>query len=142
MLNIIKLISLLLLCFHSNNSHGIENKCLIKKEGYSSSTLDLSYIQLISSPEKYYGKIISLRGVLDVEYGKTLLYFEERSKKHLILKESVLLEFGVEQQNLNLSKYSGQFFEVIGKFEKSGFQKASGQLQEIDFLCKLTPFYP
>ena len=96
--------------------------------------LDVSVIQLITSPEKYDGKIVHVTGFIKIEFEGTAIYLHEEDYKKHIYKNSIWLSMPNELYSLK-NEISEKYGSVIGTFKaepKGHFGMFSGTITNIN----------
>jgi hypothetical protein len=85
--------------------------------------IDVSVINLISTPEKYEGKFINVVGYLHLEYEGDGLYLHEEDMRHTLSKNSLCLSFN-DEVAASAKKYNNHYVIIEGFFTAS----SKGQL--------------
>ncbi len=106
--------------------------------------LSISFIQLISHPEKYDGKLLRVSGFMHVKPEDVGLYFSKKNADYL-MRESIWISFDSSFLKVNNVKlFDCKYVELIGIFDKdekghiSGFQ---GSLKSVSYIRKLKKWY-
>ncbi|WP_417362226.1 hypothetical protein [Gallaecimonas pentaromativorans] len=80
-MNFLKIIMVVLIfnlsCAYAS---GDENRCPIRTDDDTSSSQPVSMISLIVNPEKYYGKMMYIKGLFDIDQRLLVIYLDRRSK--------------------------------------------------------------
>lgn len=134
-MNFLKIIMVVLIfnlsCAYAS---GDENRCPIRTDDDTSSSQPVSMISLIVNPEKYYGKMMYIKGLFDIDQRLLVIYLDRRSKLNIITKEAVLVRLGGIDLDL-LKNLDGKFVYLNGIFEKTEFPKFAGQFKKVQILC-------
>jgi hypothetical protein len=83
----------------------------------------VSLVQLIASPEKFDGKIVTVDGFLDMNREGDLLYLHEVDSKNLILANAIWIN-RTEQMGKNRLNLNMKYVKVVGKF-KVGYKHSN-----------------
>jgi len=97
---------------------------------------NISIIQLISNPEKYDGKIISVAGFLNLEFEETALYLSQNDEEHKLRKNSIWIEKASDRCSI----YHKEYVIITGTFDMKNnghFGSFSGTLKKIVNIYKL-----
>lgn len=104
----------------------------------------VSFIQLISNPEKFEGKLLRVSGFMHVKPEDIGLYFSKESADYL-LGESIWISFDssfIKKNSIRL--FDAKYVELVGIYDKnerghiSGFQ---GSLKSVSQIRKLKKWY-
>lgn len=74
-----------------------------------------SALQLVTTPERYDGKLVSVIGFLGMEHEGDLLFVHEEDQKHLILSNSVRVD-GTKQMFKNREQLDMKYVKLLGVF--------------------------
>lgn len=105
---------------------------------------EVSLINLISTPERYDGKWVSVSGFFVYEFENTALYLTPEDRKHFVYKNAVWVEpsmssLGLDKTELG-SRYSRRYCQVTGVFDKiepDMFFQYSGTISNITHIITL-----
>jgi len=128
------IILLLFICttnsFSQNDSIQIPNE--IKKREQAEY---VSIINLISSPEKYYGKRVNVSGYLSTEFEGTAIYLSREDFENQIYKNSIFLLIG---KSSDYQIYHKEFVTLEGTFIKGNGHMGlfAGMIKDIDYMRK------
>ena len=128
------MIIVLILNINCSYASGDENRCPIRTDDDTSSSQQVSMISLIVNPEKYYGKMMYIKGLFDIDQRLLVIYLDRRSKLNIITKEAVLVRLGGIDLDL-LKNLDGKFVYLNGIFEKTEFPKFIGEFKKVHILC-------
>jgi hypothetical protein len=81
--------------------------------------IGISMIQLIATPEKFDGKMISVVGFLAIETEDTRLYLSEEDYRHYIPDNGVFIVVNKEV-NTNIEKVDLHYVSLVGVFKLKG----------------------
>ncbi|RTY85534.1 hypothetical protein [Flavobacterium sp. GT3R68] len=95
----------------------------------------VSIIQLISNPEKYDGKIISVAGFLNLGFEETALYLSQNDEEHKLKKNSIWIDKDSDRSSI----YHKEYVIITGTFDMKNnghFGSFSGTLKKITNIYK------
>ncbi|WP_406665644.1 hypothetical protein [Gallaecimonas sp. GXIMD1310] len=114
----------------------MDEGCPVRTNVNIGNSKSVSMINLITSPEKYYGRMINIKGLLDIDGRLPIVYFDKRSEKNIITKEAVFITDPKINADLEiLNKLDGEFVVVNGIFEKPDYSKFIGEFKKVQLLC-------
>jgi len=96
--------------------------------------LYVSIIQLISNPENFDGKVISVTGYLKLKFEGTALYFHKEDYLNRIYKNSIWLNISKDDLYKLKKECSDKYVSIIGTFkakQNGHFGIFSGTISEI-----------
>jgi hypothetical protein len=106
--------------------------------------IPVSFIHLISNPEKFEGKLLRVSGFMHVKPEDIGLYFSKESADYL-MSESIWISFDSSfVKRNNIKTFDSKYVELVGIFDKnekghiSGFQ---GSLKSVSKMRKLKKWY-
>ena len=85
------------------------------------SSIDVSLINLIATPEKYDGKLVRVIGISFLEFESNGLYLSKEDLENGVTKNALWIEINpqtVGKTEKELSKYNGKYILVEGVFIK------------------------
>lgn len=145
----LKLICLFLACISAascsrNAPKDVENK-IVEAEYIAGAGSDygaiefVSLIELIANPEKYDGKLISVKGYVHLEFESNAIYLHREDYEHGLSRNSLWLSVNDEVFEQK-EKYSDKYALVEGTFNarsKGHFGMHSGSVESIRRLAVL-----
>ncbi len=79
--------------------------------------LDVSLIKLITTPEKYHGKRIQVKGYLKIQFEGNAIYLHKEDRVNFLTKNAFWVEFSDKlTEKVNPQDYSEQYVIIIGTF--------------------------
>lgn len=114
-------------------------------EFFDGDIVDVSIINLIATPEKYYGKHVRVQGVINIEFETDYLFLTSDDRKFLNEANAISLEIynSIELEKLKTSydelcKVSGKYCTVEGVFNELKY-KSNGFLSDINLIdCNIS----
>ena len=100
----------------------------------------VSIIQVLATPEKYYGKGICVNGYLQYEFESYYLYLTKESCDMYITENAIPLYFSdlpTEIKEEDLEKLNGRYVALGGDFEYLGDEYGYGVIKNISLLSYL-----
>jgi hypothetical protein len=79
----------------------------------------ISMIQLIATPEKFDGKMVSVVGFLAIGTEDARLYFSQEDYRHVIMDNGVWVDVNKEI-NRNIEKLDLHYVTLVGVFKEKG----------------------
>lgn len=96
---------------------------------------EVSFIQLIATPERYHGKFVEVVGYMNLEFEGNAIYFHKEDFDHGLTKNGFWVEFSRDiTKHKKLEGYSRQYVIIIGIFDmesKGHFGLFSGEIRDI-----------
>lgn len=77
----------------------------------------VSIIQLISSPDRFDGRIVNLVGVLRLEFEESAVYLGPDDARHKNRKNGIWVEMTEEQESMG-RRLNGRYVVIEGRFDK------------------------
>jgi hypothetical protein len=90
----------------------------------SSQPVKVSLVQLIATPEKFDGKLVSVQGFLDMDREGDLLYLHQSDSENVILSNAIWVR-RTEQMGKDKAKLNMKYVKVTGAF-RLGFKEQLG----------------
>lgn len=82
------------------------------------SEFDISLIKLIANPEKYDGKVIQVRGYLNLEFEGNAIYLHKEDYSKALTDNGFWVNFSKEiAEKKNLNDYSKKYVIIVGTFD-------------------------
>lgn len=81
------------------------------------STENTDFVDLLKTPEKYDGKVVSITGYVTIEFEGNALYIDSKSQKFASYEKGVWLE--IAKTPFEIKKYNGSKVLVKGIFKLS-----------------------
>ena len=116
----------------------------LSKEGEKGETLCVSIMNLIATPEKYYGRTVTISGFALLTDDDTRgVYLSKEDAKHLIFNNAVYLNDLKGKNPIKKPKKGQRYILVSGTFEKYDMQNNrsfAGKLTNIRYFRFLTDY--
>jgi uncharacterized protein with ACT and thioredoxin-like domain len=79
---------------------------------------DISLVRLIATPERYDGKIIQVKGYLNLEFEGNAIYLHKEDYSKSLVNNAFWVDFSKEiSEKKNLDNYNRRYVIIIGTFD-------------------------
>jgi hypothetical protein len=79
---------------------------------------DISLIKLIANPEKYDGKLVQVRGYLNLEFEGNAIYLHKEDYSKSLTDNGFWVNFSKEiSEKKNINDYSKKYVIIVGTFD-------------------------
>jgi uncharacterized Zn ribbon protein len=100
----------------------------------------VSMINLIATPEKFDGKMVSVVGFLAIETEDARLYLSEEDYRHYIAENGVFVDVNGEVTK-NMEKADGHYVSLVGVFKLKGAGVSVGNGSQITDIRLCLPLH-
>jgi hypothetical protein len=100
--------------------------------------INVSMIQLIATPERFDGKMVSVVGYLGIESEDARLYVSEEDYRRYIPENGVFIDVNKEMER-NIEKIDIHYVILAGVFRQKGAPVSVGSNSEITDIRRCTP---
>lgn len=112
-----------LLAFYSSMTESAQNPI-------APQPINVSMINLIATPEKFDGKMISVVGFLAIESEDARLYLGEEDYRHYIADNGIFIDVN-KIVSRNMEKVDGHYASLVGVFRQKGASVSVGSNSQI-----------
>ena len=88
-----------------------------EEEKVSWTLYDMSIIKLLSNPEAYDGKIVGIRGYLNLEFEGDAVYLSKEDYENSIFTNGFWVNFSENIEKSELESYSGKYVWLTGRVD-------------------------
>lgn len=86
--------------------------------GYPSGVYNVSFVQLLATPEKYDGKLVQVVGYLNLEFEGNLIFLHKEDHENHLVKNAFWVQFSDRiKTEKKLNNYRKRYVVIIGRFK-------------------------